>query len=62
MAWERPFETRVQGIRKRELHWQARNYTIEVCFNVIWALTPVLVTVVAFLVSYKPLAGRRYSR
>jgi len=42
MAWERSFETRIQSIRKNELSWQARNYQIEVAFNCIWALTPVL--------------------
>lgn len=51
MAWERSFERRVQSIRKNELSWQARNYQIEVAFNCIWALTPVVVTVVSFLVS-----------
>ncbi|WVQ74986.1 hypothetical protein IAR50_004594 [Cryptococcus sp. DSM 104548] len=49
MAWERSFETRVQSIRTNELSWQARNYQIEVAFNCIWALTPVMVTVVSFL-------------
>ncbi|KIR29354.1 ATP-binding cassette transporter [Cryptococcus deuterogattii LA55] len=49
MAWERSFERRVQSIRKNELSWQARNYQIEVAFNCIWALTPVVVTVVSFL-------------
>lgn len=51
MAWERSFEKRINGIRQDELHWQARNYMIEVCFNCLWALTPVMVTVVSFLVS-----------
>lgn len=51
MAWERSFESRVQTIRRNELSWQARNYQIEVAFNCIWALTPVVVTVVSFLVS-----------
>lgn len=51
MAWERSFERRIDQIRKRELHWQARNYQIEVGFTILWASTPVLVTVVAFLVS-----------
>jgi len=50
MAWERSFEKRINGIRQDELHWQARNYMIEVCFNCLWALTPVMVTVVSFLV------------
>ena len=49
MAWERSFEKRIEGIRQEELHWQARNYLIEVCFNCIWALSPVVVTVVSFL-------------
>nr|XP_019043546.1 ATP-binding cassette transporter [Kwoniella bestiolae CBS 10118]OCF22476.1 ATP-binding cassette transporter [Kwoniella bestiolae CBS 10118] len=49
MAWERSFESRIKTIRKNELSWQARNYQIEVAFNCIWALTPVLVTVVSFL-------------
>lgn len=49
MAWERSFESRVQTIRRNELSWQARNYQIEVAFNCIWALTPVVVTVVSFL-------------
>jgi hypothetical protein len=43
MAWERSFEKRVEEIRNDELHWQARNYTIEVAFNVLWAITPVIV-------------------
>lgn len=51
MAWERSFESRIQTIRRNELSWQARNYQIEVAFNCIWALTPVIVTVVSFLVS-----------
>ena len=51
MAWERSFETRIQQIRVNELSWQARNYQIEVAFNCLWALTPVLVTVVSFLVT-----------
>ncbi|WOO81435.1 ATP-dependent bile acid permease [Vanrija pseudolonga] len=49
MAWERSFERRINGIRKNELSWQARNYQIEVFFNLLWAITPVLVTVVSFL-------------
>ncbi|EKD03427.1 hypothetical protein A1Q2_02282 [Trichosporon asahii var. asahii CBS 8904] len=49
MAWERPFERRVNQIRRSELSWQARNYQIEVLFNCIWALTPVMVTIVAFM-------------
>lgn len=51
MAWERSFQKRVNDIRKDELHWQARNYQIEVAFNTLWEITPVLVTVVSFLVS-----------
>ena len=51
MAWERSFETRIKQIRVNELSWQARNYQIEVAFNCLWALTPVLVTVVSFLVT-----------
>ena len=51
MAWERAFEKRIHVIRKTELHWQARNYQIEVAFNILWGLTPVIVTVIAFLVS-----------
>ncbi|OCF33530.1 ATP-binding cassette transporter [Kwoniella heveanensis BCC8398] len=57
MAWERSFENRVQGLRKTELSWQARNYQIEVAFSCIWALTPVLVTVVSFL-HYTLVQGR----
>ncbi|KAK4686614.1 hypothetical protein P7C73_g3512, partial [Tremellales sp. Uapishka_1] len=49
MAWERSFEKRIKAIRRNELSWQARNYQIEVAFNIIWALTPVLVTVVSFI-------------
>jgi hypothetical protein len=51
MAWERSFQKRVNDIRKDELHWQARNYQIEVGFNCLYEITPILVTVVAFLVS-----------
>ncbi|WWC65828.1 uncharacterized protein I303_108450 [Kwoniella dejecticola CBS 10117] len=58
MAWERSFESRIQMIRKNELSWQARNYQIEVAFNCIWALTPVLVTVVSFL-HYTLVRGQR---
>lgn len=56
MAWERSFERKIKTIRDRELHWQARNYQIEVAFNIIWEITPVLVTVVAFL-HYTLVAG-----
>jgi hypothetical protein len=49
MAWERSFEGRINAIRKNELHWQARNFQIEVGFNCLWAMTPVLVTLVSFL-------------
>ena len=51
MAWERSFEKRINQIRERELHWQARNYQIEIAFNIIWEISPIIVTVVAFLVS-----------
>ena len=30
MAWERSFETRVHGVRRKELKYQRRNYYIEV--------------------------------
>lgn len=50
MAWERSFQKRVNNIRADELHWQARTYQIEVAFNALWEVTPILVTVVAFLV------------
>ena len=50
MAWERSFEKRIHAIRKKELKWQARNYQIEVGFNILWAVTPVIVTVISFLV------------
>jgi hypothetical protein len=53
MAWERSFQKRVNDIRTDELHWQATNYKIEVAFNALWEITPVLVTVVAFLVSLR---------
>ena len=53
MAWERSFQKRVNDIRTDELHWQATNYKIEVAFNALWEITPILVTVVAFLVSRK---------
>lgn len=59
MAWERSFQKRVNDIRKDELHWQARNYQIEVAFNALWEITPVLVTVVSFLVSEPRLSGLR---
>jgi ABC-type multidrug transport system fused ATPase/permease subunit len=49
MAWERPFESRINKIRNNELSWVARNYQIEVAFNCLWALTPVVVTVVSFI-------------
>lgn len=49
MAWERPFEKRINQIRRNELSWQARNYQIDIAFDVLWAFTPVLVTVVSFI-------------
>lgn len=49
MAWERPFEKRVSKIRRNELSWQARNFQIEVAFDILWAFTPILVTVVSFI-------------
>ena len=60
MAWERSFETRIKSIRQNELSWQARNYQIEVAFNCIWGLTPVLVTVVSFLVRFSSSAKVYY--
>ncbi|WVO13896.1 hypothetical protein L204_101520 [Cryptococcus depauperatus] len=58
MAWERSFEKRVRTIRKSELSFQAKNYQIEVAFICIWALTPVMVTVVSFL-HYTLVNGQR---
>jgi ABC-type multidrug transport system fused ATPase/permease subunit len=49
MAWERSFETRIKTIRSNELRWQARNFQIEVGFDCLWAMTPVLVTLISFL-------------
>ncbi|GMK55034.1 hypothetical protein CspeluHIS016_0200900 [Cutaneotrichosporon spelunceum] len=49
MAWERPFETRVNKIRQEELGWQRRNFQIEIAFNILWAFTPILVTIVSFI-------------
>ncbi|KZT35927.1 hypothetical protein SISSUDRAFT_1064088 [Sistotremastrum suecicum HHB10207 ss-3] len=48
MAWERSFEKRVLGLREKELYFQRRNYIIEALFNMIWATSPVIVTLVSF--------------
>ena len=51
MAWERSYENRIKAIRSNELSWQAKNYQLELVLTCVGALTPVLVTVVSFLVS-----------
>ncbi|KAH7096201.1 multidrug resistance-associated ABC transporter [Auriculariales sp. MPI-PUGE-AT-0066] len=48
MAWERSFEKRVMAVRGKELKYQRLNYIIEVCFNVIWNGSPLVVTLVSF--------------
>ncbi|KAI0062503.1 ATP-binding cassette transporter [Artomyces pyxidatus] len=48
MAWERSFEKRVLRIRSKELKYQQLNYAIEVLWNALWSLSPILVTLVAF--------------
>jgi ABC-type multidrug transport system fused ATPase/permease subunit len=58
MAWERPFETRVNKIRREELAWQRRNFQIEIAFDVLWAFTPILVTIVSF-VHYTVIRGEK---
>ncbi|CAK9783969.1 P-loop containing nucleoside triphosphate hydrolase protein [Cutaneotrichosporon oleaginosum] len=58
MAWERPFETRVNRIRREELGWQRRNFQIELAFDVLWAFTPILVTIVSF-VHYTVIRGEK---
>ncbi|BEI79510.1 hypothetical protein CcaverHIS002_0100390 [Cutaneotrichosporon cavernicola] len=58
MAWERPFEARVNKIRREELAWQRRNFQIEFAFDVLWAFTPILVTIVSFI-HYTVIRGER---
>ena len=36
MAWERKFEERILGIRKRELKYQRMDYHLGILFNAIW--------------------------
>ncbi|KAG8706829.1 hypothetical protein FRC08_000842 [Ceratobasidium sp. 394] len=40
MAWERKFESRVLGVRAKELAYQRQSYLIQVLFNAIWESTP----------------------
>ena len=36
MAWERSFKERIMKVRRRELEYQRKNYTIEVLLNAVW--------------------------
>jgi ABC-type multidrug transport system fused ATPase/permease subunit len=47
-AWELPFEARVNKIREEELKQLRRNYSLEIAFDVLWSISPVVCILVAF--------------
>ena len=57
MAWERPFEQRILKARAEELKQQRTNFLLEVAFNSLWMLSPVLSVLLSFFVFTK-LQGR----
>ncbi|TFK22034.1 multidrug resistance-associated ABC transporter [Coprinopsis marcescibilis] len=48
MAWERNFEKRVLGIRARELKYQKAHYRIEIVWNAVWNMSPILAMLATF--------------
>lgn len=48
MAWERSFESRINGVREQELRAQKQQFALEVVFDLLWAISPVVCIVVAF--------------
>ncbi|KAM0789106.1 hypothetical protein ACM66B_003161 [Microbotryomycetes sp. NB124-2] len=50
MAFETPFEKRIMESRKTELGHLRRNFLLEVAFNGIWSVSPILCVLVSFYV------------
>ncbi|KAK4047906.1 hypothetical protein OIV83_005089 [Microbotryomycetes sp. JL201] len=50
MAFETPFEKRIMESRKTELAHLRRNFLLEVAFNAIWSVSPILCVLVSFYV------------
>lgn len=50
MAWEKPFESRINSVREEELRAQKSQFALEVAFDLLWALSPVACIIVAFFV------------
>ncbi|BFZ62919.1 hypothetical protein YB2330_004031 [Saitoella coloradoensis] len=48
MAWERNWEAKVNEVRDEEVRELRRVWFLDVCFNLIWSGSPILVTVSAF--------------
>lgn len=48
MAWERSFEARINNVRESELGAQKQQFALEVVFDLLWAISPVVCIVVAF--------------
>lgn len=50
MAFESPFEERIMQSRREELKHLRRNFLLEVAFNAIWSVSPILCVLVSFWV------------
>lgn len=49
MAWEAPFEERIIRSRQVELKQLRKSFILEVAFEFIWTISPMVCTLVAFL-------------
>lgn len=50
LAFEQPFEERIMASRTEELKQLRRNFLLEVAFNAIWSVSPILCVLVSFYV------------
>lgn len=50
LAFEQPFEERIIASRSEELKQLRRNFLLEVAFNAIWSVSPILCVLVSFYV------------
>ena len=53
MAWEGPFVERILQSRAHELYHLRNNFLLEVMFNFVWTLSPVLCILVSFVIFTK---------
>jgi len=49
MAWEAPFEDRILRSREVELKQVKRSFMLEVAFQLIWTISPMICVLVSFL-------------